>query len=122
LSAESSDIYSRSIPPSNFEIGSRDLRDWLSIEGLDGVEVALAPSKPVPGTQGAELATGLLLILKSQAVAALANSIQTWFKVRKPKIKLTIKSGKKQFTLEAENTQIDKALVDNLSALIKEAG
>jgi hypothetical protein len=100
---------------------ARDLRDWLSIQGLDGVEVALAPGKPVPGTQGAELATGLLLVLKSKAVAAVANAIQTWFKVRKPKIKLTIKSGKKQFTLEAENTQIDKVLVDNLTALIKEA-
>src|SRR5262245_50523227 len=100
---------------------TRHLRDWLRKERLDGLEADLAPGKPVPGTQGIEPITTILLFLKTKVATELVSSIKTWLQVRKPRVKLTFKSGKRQITLDAENTVIDEKLISNLKALLEEA-
>jgi len=95
-----------------------DLQTWLHNAELDDVDVKLAPGRSVPGTLGAELSSGLMLLFKSHALPGLARALASWIKVRKPKVKLTFKSGQKQIVLETENAPVDRELIDNLTALI----
>jgi len=97
---------------------ARDLRDWLRQEGLAGVQADLEPGQVVTNTLGVGLATSLVLLLKASAATEAARSVGAWMKTRRPKVKLTFKSGTKQFTLETENVKIDDALVENLRSLL----
>ncbi len=97
---------------------ARDLRDWIRAEGTVELRADLAAGQVVPDAMGVDLATGLLLWLSKHGLTSVTRTLTTWIKVRQPKVKMTFKSGKKQFTIEAQNVPIDEVLVKNLSDLI----
>jgi hypothetical protein len=99
---------------------ARDLRDWLRREALEGGDVELSPPPSIPGRLGVGISTGVLLTIGGKAVTAVTRSFQTWLKVRRPRVKITLKTKKRQFTLDAENVIIDAALVENIRRMLEE--
>jgi hypothetical protein len=51
--------------------------------------------------------------------SASSRSIVAWTRSRRPKIKLTFKTRKTQFTLETDNIPIDDHLIENLRSLLQ---
>jgi hypothetical protein len=97
---------------------TRDLRNWLQSSEIDDFSVDFGRVAPTSGTLGAELPTSLILVSKKLLADLVAKPLVSWIKVKKPKIKMTFKSGNSQFVLDVENVQIDEALVENLKSLL----
>lgn len=91
----------------------RPLRAWL--ERVPAVEVEQGPRPPAPGEQGAaDLLT--LLAGSGGALAVAVRSLPAFLRARRSDVTLTLKTGDKEFSLEAKNVEDIAPLIEKLLA------
>jgi hypothetical protein len=106
----------------NAPFHARDLRNWFEREGIPGVAVNTETPPSNSDKMGFDLLAVLAVTLNAKAISEMGRSMQTWFKTRKPKIDIKIKTKGKEFHFKGENVLLDEAFVENMKGLLKEVG
>lgn len=91
------------------------LENWLRREEIRGLTTTVAAKPASPGEMGLDPVI-LSVILGSQAVLALVQSIHVWIKASRPEATVTISNGTREVRVSARNVPNTETLLRDLLA------
>lgn len=88
---------------------------WLRRERIPSMLVEAAPNE-IPAGQMGSISDALLVTVTPEAIAALAGALAVWLRTRRTEIRLTVRRGERETTLDAKGLKDSEAVIREVLA------